>query len=310
MNIRKLFTSCALGLALTATTAQEARAVDIVINYLDAPGYGFNDPLLGASRRQAFELAMWGMSATLSSQVPISVDTYFAYGLGTAWGYDDGYPYRFWRDFSGGYPGIYYPSALRNKLYGDDGLPGESDVLVVFNGDIDDLGGRSGERFYYGLDGNPGNNVDFVTISFHAFLRGMGFYTLLNPANGEYYLLDGDTMTYPDILSAHLVQTKKSFLDKKAKLMIDLPPKKRKKALSSKNKLKWWGFNLTNAAGGLVPMYAPKVKKKDPIPYGVADHFDHSYWNRTVMSPTYDWAATHDLGGARWALVDMGWSLY
>ena len=290
-------------------SAQPAAAVDINIFYLDAPEYGFNDTYLGAQRRAAFELTMQAIADSLQGDVPIYIDAYFTFGKGIYWGYDDGYPNLFWRDFPNGIPGINYPLALAKQLAGYDPQSTESDMTIIFNGDIDIAGGKYGERFYYGWDGIPGSDVDFITESAHAFLTGAGFYTLIDPQNGEYYPLDGDYYGFPDILSAQLASSPNSYWDKKSANLIDLPAKKRKKAAKSNYKLRWKGPNVVDAVGYMPNMYAPKVKKHDTIPYGVIDHFDPYFDFGQILWPYYG-GPMHAFQVSYYGLKDMGWNFY
>lgn len=307
----KLLTSVSAGLcaATLMAMASPAQAVNMTIYYLDSPSVGFNDPGKGANRRAAFEFAMQEIADSINGSVPITVDAYFIYGNGASWGYDDGWPNQVWRDFSNSQAGVYYPVALANQIAGGDFNTGQSDITVIFNGDLDTYGGTYGERFYYGTNANPGSDVDFVTVSLHAAARGLGFMTLLNPADGGYYKFDSDPNGLPDILVTKLASSKKPVWNTKAVMLTNLDPAKRKKAAQSKKGLRWAGPSLTEATGILVPMYAPKVKKNRPVPYGAVDHFSPDWSRNEVVLPFY-YKAVHNLGSARYAMRDMGWTMY
>jgi hypothetical protein len=291
------------GLFLVAPTP--VPAVPITINYLDAAGKGFKDPTLGPARRAAFEITMYVFSVSLKGTVPITVDTAFSYDAPEDAGYSDGWPNTFLRNFNGVPAGVWYPSSLANQLTGVDNNPNTSDMTLVFNGELDINGGPSGERWYYGWDGNAGGNVDFITEVAHGFFRGAGMYTLLNPKNGEYYVLGGDTKPYPDIMT-----TKLSFVwDVYNIPLTSVPANLRVWALNSEWYLKWTGQALTKAAGMYVPMYAPAVPAADDAPYGVADHFHPSVGGKQIMWPWYV-GPCHDLGYAKYLLMDIGWQFY
>lgn len=307
MKLRSLLLIPALVAALTTLSPREAEAVDVHIYYRDAPGYGFNDPYLGHERRVAFELTMYAFAAVLHGNVPITVDTYFVYGVGAEWGYGDGWPNALWHDFPGGIAGVSYPVALANQKVYYDGDPANSDLTIIFNGDLDLYGGTRGERFYYGLNGFAGYDVDFITETAHGFLRGIGFYSMMDPYTGHYWPLEGEHIGYPDILTANLAFSKNPFWNKKSNPLISLKPKKRAKAVNGGHKLRWMGIGLSDAAGYLVPMYGPKKSKRSGYPYGVIDHFDPSFGYAELMYPYYT-GPLHALNAAAFALWDMGWN--
>lgn len=282
-----------------------APAVPITVNYLDEAGVGFNDPVLGQVRRSAFEITMWAFSNTLQGNIPITVDTYFVYGVGAEWGYGDGWPNSFVRDFNGVPGGVYYPVSLANQLVNADYTTDSADITVIFNGDMDVSGGVYGEKWYYGWDGIAGSNVDFITEAAHGFMRGLGFYTLMNPNDGEYYVLTGDTAGYPDIFTSNL-----AFVWGEYNINItQIPANLRKLVMTSENALHWVGPALTQASGFYPTMYCPSVPAGETAPYGVADHFHPDYGQYQLMWPWYV-APCHDLSSARWALMDIGWTLY
>lgn len=298
-------------LALTAGIllggfARPAQAVPIQIHYIDAAGYGFNDPLMGPTRRAAFEITMSAFASMLKGSVPITVDTYFDYNMSASGGYNDGWPNTLVRDFRNRpMRNTYYPASLANQLAKTDLDRSKSDMTIYFNGNMDIAGGKYGEKWYYGFDGNAGNDVDFITEAAHGFLRGIGFYTLLNPATGEFFELTGDQTGYPDILS-----TKLAFVWDIYKIKLtDLPADLRKWVLHSELALAWIGPSLTQAAGIHVPMHAPATPAGEPESYGVADHFSINFGLYEIMWPWYV-APCHDIAAARYALIDMGWQFH
>ena len=66
-------------------------------------------------------------------------------------------------------PGVFYPSALANKLAGVDvdTTPGEfgDDMAVTLSSDFD---------FYLGLDNDHGPRIDLVTLLLHEMGHGLG----------------------------------------------------------------------------------------------------------------------------------------
>lgn len=291
----------AAALALTAPAA----AVPIQINYLDESGKGFNDAQLGQQRRAAFEATMFVLSNSFKGSIPIVVDTYFEYGLGASWGYGDGWPTIFVRDYAGLKPGTYYPVALGNQLLNTVLSPETSDITIIFNGDLVVTGGQFGEKYYYGWDGYAGNDVDFITEAAHGFMRGAGMYTLVDAKTGEYIVLTGDTAGYPDIMSTFL-----AFVWENIRIdLTSVPANVRVLGLTCDWYLRWTGDALRQVTGIYVPMYAPYVAPSAPAPYGVADHFHPSVSSDQLMSPWYV-GPIHDLGGAKYTLMDLGWEFF
>lgn len=300
-----LHTFSAAAVAATLALVSPAQAVPIQVNYMDEPGVGFNDPIKGAARRAAFEATMQVLSNTVKGTVPIVVSTYFEYGLGASWGYSDGWPTMFVRDYDGMKPGTYYPVALANQFYNTVLSPETSDMTIMFNGDLDITGGSYGQKFYYGWDGLPGNDVDFITEAAHGFLRGAGMYTLVNAKTGEYYILEGDTAGYPDIMSTFL-----AFVWEDIRIdLTSVPANLRVLGLTCDWYLRWTGAALRQVTGIYVPMYAPYVAPADPAPYGVADHFHPALAGDQLLSP-WEVGPIHDLGGAKYTLMDLGWEFY
>lgn len=298
-------TLAAMTIACVTALSAPASAVPITVNYLDAPNLGFNDPTLGAARRAAFEVTMYAFSNTLQGSVPITVDTYFVYGVGAEWGYSNGWPNSFVREVPGVAAGIYYPISLANQIVRADYAPTEADMTIIFNGDMDVSGGVYGEKWYYGWDGLAGYDVDFITEVAHGFVCGTGTYTLLDTNTGEYRILTGDTMGYPDVFTSNLAFVWGGYNIN----IMQIPPDLRLRLLRSEDALKWTGAALTAAAGYYAPMYCPSVPDGQSAPYGVADHFDPQYGQYQLMWPWYV-RPCHDLSSSRYILIDLGWRLY
>jgi hypothetical protein len=196
----------ALLVALAVVSPPAARAATFVVINNDGPGEGFNDPTpvnpvggntgttLGAQRLIAFQraTAIWG--ALLSSAVTIRVTASFdplacnstSAILGSAG------PVSFFRDF-GGVPlgSTWYPSALANALHGSD-LDGSNDIVAQFNSSFGTTCAFP-RGWYYGLDGNAGTGIDFVTVLLHELGHGLGFLTLVDLTTGAKALGLNDT---------------------------------------------------------------------------------------------------------------------
>jgi hypothetical protein len=219
-NKRPSLTLVAAALALACSASGSAQAAaKIVINNVNAPGVGFNDPTpatpvggntgttLGQQRLIAFTHAanIWG--ATLTSSVPIVIKASFeplsctatSAVLGSAGA----------TQVFGGFPGApkadtWYSYALANKLYGNEisDAPGPQ-INARFNSELGKSNCLAGSSFYLGLDANEGSNIDFVATLLHEMGHGLGFQTFTSGLSGaqlsgypsvwDHYLLDNTT---------------------------------------------------------------------------------------------------------------------
>jgi hypothetical protein len=219
-NKRPSLTLVAAALALACSASGSAQAAaKIVINNVNAPGVGFNDPTpaapvggntgttLGQQRLIAFTHAanIWG--ATLTSSVPIVIRASFeplsctanSAVLGSAGA----------TQVFGGFTGApkadtWYSYALANKLYGSEisDAPGPQ-INARFNSELGKSNCLAGSSFYLGLDANEGSNIDFVATLLHEMGHGLGFQTFTSGLSGaqlagypsawDHYLLDNTT---------------------------------------------------------------------------------------------------------------------
>ncbi len=200
-------------IAIFCLTAVPATAADIVLNIVDPPGVGFNDPTavapiggnpgttLGEQRRIVFEAAAAIWEATLSPKVDIVIQSSFAplscsatsgvLGAAGTIQIFANYPDAEW-------PNTWYHSALANHITGADLTPGapdpgllvppfNDDIVAFFNGDItgnnpDCLAGLS---WYNGLDNNAAaNEFDLLNVVLHEFGHGLGFANFTDDAKG------------------------------------------------------------------------------------------------------------------------------
>jgi PA domain len=192
----------AAGLIVLSTVP--ARGADIILNIVDPPNVGFNDPrpaapvggnagtTLGEQRRIVFETAASIWEAALAPGVEIVIQSSFAplactatTGVLGAAG-----PIQIFANFPNAqWPNNWYHSALANHLAGEDLTPGgpdpgllappfNDDIVAFFNGDIgtnpDCLTGFS---WYNGLDNaaNPATQFDLLNVVLHEFAHGLGF---------------------------------------------------------------------------------------------------------------------------------------
>lgn len=203
-----------LAMAVLLTVATSSPAATIVIQNLDPPNAGFNDTTpatpvggnpgttVGTQRMAVFEEAarLWGEQ--LSSTVTIVVEARFATlqcdvasaTLGA------GSPLQVFRDFPNAeFPQTWYHAALANKRAAEDLGPGSGDVAITINnrlnGDPTCLGGT---QWYYGLDGDEGDDVELLPVVLHELAHGLGFSSLMDVETGE--LLEGTIDVYTRFL--------------------------------------------------------------------------------------------------------------
>jgi hypothetical protein len=251
-NKRPSLTLLTASLLLACGAAGTAQAAaTIVINNLNAPGVGFNDPTpaapvggttgttLGQQRLIAFTHAanIWG--ATLTSNVPIVINAQFtplsctanSAVLGSAGA----------TQVFGGFPGAakadtWYSYALANKLYGSEisDNPG-AQINARFNSELGKPNCLAGSAFYFGLDGNEGSNVDFVATLLHEMGHGLGFQTFTNGANGAPFA------GYPSVWDHYLLDNTTN------KLWVDMTNAERAASALKPSGLSWTGAGVTAA---------------------------------------------------------------
>jgi len=195
-TLSKKFTRSAL-LALLCSVGL-AQAATIVIQSRDPAGVGFNDPTpvapvggnpkttLGEQRMYVYRYVADIWQQNLNSDVTITVNAGWealtctpdsaVLGSAGAW--------NIWHSFPGGKPGTWYPQALANKLAGvnlsagqpeDDTGYSNVDIKTQFNINLGSTNCLAGSPFYLGVDGNAGNQVNFVETLLHELGHGLGF---------------------------------------------------------------------------------------------------------------------------------------
>ena len=289
-------------------------ATTIIIHNLDGAGEGFNDPTpfvpvggnpsvtLGAARLFAFQAAASIWAARLQSTVTIEVDARFdpltcsatSGVLGSAGAS------TLHRNFAGApIANTFYPQALANALAAVDLAVGTSDINATFNGDVDNAACLGATSWYYGVDGNPGPNIDLVSVVLHELGHGLGFQTYVNLATGQKF--NGADDTY----ERNIQQNGAVPPDYPA--MTDA---QRIIASQSDPNLVWFGTNVTagsitlsgGVTAGHVQLFAPSPQQ----PGSSVSHFNTAATPNQLMEPTYT-GPNHDPGLALALLRDIGW---
>ena len=268
MNVRTLhrgllFSLTCLGVLLLSASPAFAGAT-ILINNVDAPGIGFNDPTpvapvggnpgttLGQQRLNVFEFAadVWGN--ILDSDVPIVVQGSFqplactptSGTLGSAG------TIQIFANFPGAaFTLTWYPSSLANKLAGFDLTPGpfdpgllqppfNDDIVARFNGDIGvNPNCLTGLNWYNGLDHNQaGNEFDLLAVVLHEIGHGLGFANFINENNGT------GPLGLPDIYSVF------TFDETQGLNWAQMTPAQRVLSAVNDGKVVWSGANVTAQA--------------------------------------------------------------
>jgi len=187
---------------LAALAASPARAADLVLINLDAPGLGLNDPTpaepvggnpgmtVGDQRINVYLAAAERWGGVLQSDQLIFVGATFtplaceaqAGVLGAAG------PTYADTDFPGApIPNTFYVGALADVLAGEDRGPGLLDVISFFNSDLGIEGCLEDTSWYYGLDNNNDpSQVDFFAVVTHEIAHGLGFLELVDEETGQF----------------------------------------------------------------------------------------------------------------------------
>lgn len=176
-------------LLLGAASAFAGNGRVLILNN-DAPGTGFNDPApvapvggnsattLGQQRLKVFEAAAQMWQNYLDTNVDIRVQARFTpiQGCTATEGVLGQAAPRDWRHDTEGVPqpNVWYPIALANKFANRDLAPESDDITVQFNADVDNATCLGATKWYYGLDGNHGNDIDLFVVVLHELGHGLG----------------------------------------------------------------------------------------------------------------------------------------
>jgi hypothetical protein len=174
---------------LAGSDGLRAAATTITVTY-DA---GFN---ANPAAKAAFQAAVDVWKAKLTTTVPIVIDASFTAlpsgVLGSAG------PTALIRNFTGApTTNTFYPIATANALAGSDLLPGEADIVAHFS--------SAWPTFYFGTDGHPGSNIDFMSVVLHEIGHGLGFLGTMQVSGGlgQYGLGTGSPAVYDKFVKSN-----------------------------------------------------------------------------------------------------------
>jgi len=316
LSVRLLLRRLLLFICLVFTAPLPAAS--FMIDNMDSPGEGFNDPTsaapvggnsgttLGQQRLNVFQKAaeIWG--AIIKSSVPIIVEASFdplsctanSAVLGSAGAT------QILKDFTDApRPNTWYPIALANGIAGVDLLPNSADISATFNSAIDNNNNcMTGTNWYLGYDHNHGSNIDLLAVVLHEFAHGLGFSGFVDFSTGRFL---SDTQ---DIYS-HFT------LDNSTGLHWDeMNNNQRKVSATNTGNVVWDGAAvvaaatgyLTNGTGpyGHTKLYAPNPVDSSSSIY----HFDTTASPNLLMEPYLSSDVGGDLDLTDDQLFDIGWT--
>jgi hypothetical protein len=263
MASSKRFVSSLAACAVASSLSVGVAAANIVINNVDPPGAGLNDPTpatpvggnngttVGEQRLNAFQFAAEKWGATVESDVTVIVQASFSpLNCGPASGVlGAAGPLQIFADFPGaGIAGTWYHAALSNAQAGfdlaagppDPGLlqpPFNDDIVAFFNANLGSPGCLEASGWYYGFDGNEATNeIDFTAVVTHEIAHGLGFSEFADEATGA--LIAG----LPGIYARYMLDTGQG------KIVADMTDGERLQAQVSGDNLVWIGDSVTVAA--------------------------------------------------------------
>jgi len=80
-------------------------------------------------------------------------------------------------------PNLWVPIALANALAGTDLNGSEEEIDAMFNGGLSQCS-MNLQNWYYGLDAMAGDDIDLLSVVLHEFGHGLGFASVIDPADG------------------------------------------------------------------------------------------------------------------------------
>ena len=178
-----------LAISLVFATSVFAGTGRMLIINGDAPGIGFNDPTpatpvggnpgttRGEQRFNVYLEAAERWSMELDTNVDIRVRGSFApldcSGSSAVLGQT--FVFSWHANFANApRTNVWYPAALANMFAETDLALAQDDMFIQFNSAIDDAGCLGDRSWYYGFDGNAGDNDSLYTVVLHEIAHGLG----------------------------------------------------------------------------------------------------------------------------------------
>lgn len=303
----KIRAAVAVGLSLVVGGTALGDAISLVPNYTDGPSEGFNEPVVGAQRRAAFEYALGIWSGILNASYTgetIVVDAAFNNlgGSSTSAVLGSAGSTFLNRDFGGTHPeyltNTWYGAALANHMQGADGFPTNSEISSQYNTDVDDSTVLGTTDWYYGTDGNNGSDIDFVTVALHELAHGLNISAVMN-SSGAFLEFPGGSGAKPGIYDRFLEDAGGTDLTAMAS------DAARASAIRSTD-LFWNGANGALHNGGVRPeLYAPTTYAGGSS----VSHLDEATYGNELTSPFYSGPDHEPSNMERGMLDDMGWDV-